>query len=224
MCFLSVSDGKVFISLWFISRRQNGSVHFLLQRHKHALNQIEWVVVVVVEGEESLPMTTGREKVHQALWQPFTSTQRYSFLINRQSILRLPLMARGRGGKVLCLDLSERRDLKVVHRVLERELKYFSSLWQRMVVLQNKLRLSIERTAVQHQKIWQLWKTQVFNWLVHDNSRLLSGILISVAVQEKKVTKRKVKKKKANLSGIMSHRWPGNVRFSETRYLDESLT
>lgn len=68
-----------------------------------------------------------------------------------------------------------------------------------MVVLQNKLRLSIERTAVQHQKIWQLWKTQVFNWLVHDNSRLLSGILISVAVQEKKVTKRKVKKKKSQL-------------------------
>ena len=112
-----------------------------------------------------------------------------------------------RGGGGLCLDLSEGRDLKVVHRVLERELKYFSSLWQRMVVLQNKLRLSTERTAAQHQKIWQLWKTQVFNWLVHDNSRLLSGILISVAVRGGGgVTKRKVFLKKANMSGIMSHR------------------
>lgn len=47
------------VLLSFILHRQTGSVPFSyflpFQRHKHALNQIEWMEV------EYLPMTTGRE-------------------------------------------------------------------------------------------------------------------------------------------------------------------
>lgn len=47
------------VILSFILHRQTGSVPFSyflpFQRHKHALNQIEWMEV------EYLPMTTGRE-------------------------------------------------------------------------------------------------------------------------------------------------------------------
>lgn len=78
-------------------------------------------------------------------------------------------------------------------RVLERDLKYFSSLWHRLVVLQNKLRLNTEQTTVQYQEIWQFCKLSNFNWLVHDNFRVVSGIPIAVAVKEKKVSKTKEK-------------------------------
>ena len=78
------------------------------------------------------------------------------------------------------------RDLTVVHRVLERELKYFSPLWHTMIVLHSKLRLDTERTTVQYKEIWQLWKLSNFNWLVCDNLWLLSGILMAVAAEGKK--------------------------------------
>lgn len=47
------------------------------------------------------------------------------------------------------------------------------------------------------------------NWLVHDNLWLLSGILLAVAVEDKKV------KMRQNLS----HRWPTDVSFGEASYL-----
>lgn len=79
-----------------------------------------------------------------------------------------------------------RGDLTVVHRVLERELKYFSPLWHRMIVLHSKLRLNTERTTKQYEEIRQLWKLSNFNWFVCDNLWLLSRILMAVAVEEKK--------------------------------------
>lgn len=133
-----------------------------------------------------------------------------------------------RGG-ALCLDQSERRDLKVVHWVLEKELEYFSSLWHRMIGLQNKLRLNTERTTVKYQEIWQLWKLLNFNWLLHDNLWLLSGFLIAVVDKGKKQKwqrqqkmEKKTKKQKQSVS--MSHTWPANVWFSEISFPNESLT
>ncbi len=135
------------------TERISSLLYFLLfQRHKHALNQIEWM------GVECLPLTTGREKVHQTRWQPFTSTLRHSSLINGRSIFRLPLMVRGRG--LLCSDLSEGTDLKLVQRVLENELRCFSSLLHMVAVLPNKLRLNTELTTKGFKDIWQLGKLQ----------------------------------------------------------------
>lgn len=140
-------QGFCFSTLSFILRGQNRSVRLSSSGGTNML----WIKLSEWGSSASL-----WPKVYQALWQLFTSALWQSSLINRQSIFRLALMARGRG--ILCLDLSDGRDLKVVHRVLERELKYFSSLWHRMVVLQNKLRLNTEQATVQYQEIWQLWK------------------------------------------------------------------
>lgn len=79
------------------------------------------------------------------------------------------------GGGALCLDFSE--------NLLENDPKYFSSLWHCFIVLQNKLRLNAEQTAVQYQ-IWQFCKPSNFNWLVHHNFKL-NGVLM-VAVKDKR--------------------------------------
>lgn len=71
----SLSDCKVFVSLLhcclFCAEGTDQFPSPLFPAHPEAQTCFEsnWV-----NGGECLPMTTGREKVHQALWQPFTST------------------------------------------------------------------------------------------------------------------------------------------------------
>ena len=170
-------------------------------------------------GVECLPMTTGREKVHQALWQPFTSTLCSSSLINRESISRLLLMVRGEGA--LCLDQSERRDLKVAHRVLETALEHSSSRWHRLMGLQNKLDWIQSGPLCSTKRFDSFGESQIFNWLLHDNLWLLSGNLISMTVKKKEKTCQRRMEKAKNPKGVYESRMTCKCWSS---YLSESLT
>lgn len=88
-------------------------------------------------------------------------------LVEHPQIAFNGVRARVGGGRgVCCWDLPAQRDLKVVNRVLEQDLKYFSSLWHRSVVLQNKLQQNTEHTTWQDRQIWHFLFSVVSEWQI----------------------------------------------------------